>query len=148
MSRSGPWLLAAALACSVPLVAAQDTQYPPQNMLIPGPAAPRDFATWLADLQHWRRESLIRLGYDGAQYERPQLEWTQHSFIQPQMMVHERYFFDPVTLQYTVERYLRDLEQRFGGIDSVLLWQSYPNLGIDDRNQYDLLRDLPGGAAA
>ena len=148
MPRSGPWLLAAALACSVPLAAAQDTQYPPQNMLIPGPAAPRDFATWLADLQHWRRESLIRLGYDGAQYERPQLEWTQHSFIQPQMMVHERYFFDPVTLQYTVERYLRDLEQRFGGIDSVLLWQSYPNLGIDDRNQYDLLRDLPGGAAA
>jgi iron(II)-dependent oxidoreductase len=138
-------LLAVVLMCAVQVASAQDTQYPPQNMLIPGPASPRDFPAWLADLQHWRRESLIRLGYDGSQYERPELKWTQHSFIQPQTMVHDRYFFDPAGLKYSVERYLHDLEQRFGGIDSVLVWQSYPNMGIDDRNQYDLLRDLPGG---
>jgi hypothetical protein len=29
----------------------------------------------------------------------------------------------------------------------VLVWPTYPNMGIDDRNQYDLLADLPGGIA-
>lgn len=140
-------LLVAALIFAASAASSQDTQYPPQNMLTPGPASAQDFPAWLADLQHWRRESLIRLGYDGSQYERAELEWTQSSFIQPQMMIHDRYFFDPARLKYSVERYLGDLQQRFGGIDSVLVWQSYPNMGIDARNQYDLLRDLPGGLA-
>jgi iron(II)-dependent oxidoreductase len=35
-----------------------------------------------------------------------------------------------------------------GPIDAVLIWPVYPNLGVDDRNQFDLLRDLPGGVPA
>ena len=27
----------------------------------------------------------------------------------------------------------------------MLLWQGYPNLGLDDRNQFQLLESLPGG---
>ena len=57
-------------------------------------------------------------------------------------MVHERYFYDPAARRYTVDRYLNDLDQRYGGIDSVLIWHPYPNLGVDNRNQFDLLRDL------
>jgi iron(II)-dependent oxidoreductase len=92
-------------------------------------------------------EFLKRLGYDDAEYRRPELLWTQKSFMQPQMMVEDRYFYDPVTRKYTVDRYLDDLEKRYGGIDSVLVWHTYPNIGLDDRNQNDLLRDMPGGLA-
>jgi len=85
------------------------------------------------------------MGYGDAQYDRPELRWTQSSFIQPQMMAHDRYFYDPRIARYTVDRYLADLKKRYGGIDSVLIWPTYPNLGIDDRNQFDLIRDMPGG---
>ena len=46
---------------------------------------------------------------------------------------------------WTVDKYLDDVTERYGGIDSVLLWQAYPNIGIDDRNQFDMMTSLPGG---
>jgi formylglycine-generating enzyme required for sulfatase activity len=100
---------------------------------------------WLADLEHWRTERRIRIAYDPARYEMPALRWTQSSFIQPQMMVHDRYFYDPVAGRYTVGRYLGDLEKRYGGIDAVLVWATYPNMGIDDRNQLEMVESMPGG---
>ncbi len=110
-----------------------------------GPQQPADFDLWLAEIQRWRDEQKLRMGYDGSEYARPELQWTQRNFIHVLMLVEDRYFYDPTTRQYTVNRYLDDLEARFGGIDSVLIWPSYPNIGIDDRNQHDLLRDMPGG---
>src|SRR5258708_16345359 len=64
------------------------------------------------------------------------------------MMVEDRYFYDPLARKYTVDRYLDDLERRYGGVDSVLIWYVYTNIGIDDRNQTDLARHLPGGLDA
>jgi formylglycine-generating enzyme required for sulfatase activity len=100
---------------------------------------------WRAAMLSWRREHLMRMGYDGAGYARAELLWTQRNFVHTQMMVEDRYFYDPVAGRYTVDRYLDDLERRYGGIDSVLIWYVYPNIGIDDRNQTALARDLPGG---
>ena len=100
---------------------------------------------WIAELKDWRREHLTRIGYHDANYRRPELQWAQRNFVHAQMMVEDRYFYDPEADRYTVDRYLDDLQQRYGGIDSVLLWYVYPNIGIDDRNQFDLARDLPGG---
>ncbi|THD08160.1 formylglycine-generating enzyme family protein [Rhodanobacter lindaniclasticus] len=100
---------------------------------------------WVRELTDWRREHLVRIGYDDANYRRPELQWAQRNFVHAQMMVEDRYFYDPVAGKYTVDRYLDDLEARFGGIDSVLIWFVYPNIGIDDRNKTDLAHDLPGG---
>jgi iron(II)-dependent oxidoreductase len=107
--------------------------------------SPRQHEDWLADITHWRAERLIRIGYDGSRYDMPELKWTQSSFMQPQMMVQDRYFYDPVAGKYTVDRYLDDLQKRYGGIDAVLIWPTYPNMGIDNRNQHDMIRCMPGG---
>ena len=150
------------LAGAIALAAlAQDTQYPPKDEQIPAPdcmnlhvswdgvkQAPCSadaHKSWLKDLDHWAMEMRIRAGYDPARYQQPATRWAQTSFIQPQMMVQDRYFYDPVAGRYTVDRYLDDLEKRYGGIDSVLVWSTYPNMGIDDRNQLDMVASMPGG---
>src|SRR5690606_6640422 len=99
----------------------------------------------LVELRDCRRERRVLSGYDDANHRRPELQWAQRNIVHAQMMVEDRHFFDVETGQYTVDRYLDDLERRFGGLDSVLIWYIYPNIGIDDRNQFDLAHDLPGG---
>ena len=141
---------------------AQDSQYKPVNQQIPPPACltlkgaweggytPCTDVThqlWLTDVTHWRTERRIRIGFNDARYRLPALQWAQSAFIQPQMMVQDRYFYDPVAHKYTVDRYLDDLDKRYGGIDAVLIWPTYPNMGIDDRNQHDMIRSMPGGVA-
>jgi len=103
---------------------------------------------WLKDIRHWRDERKIRVGYDGSRYDDPAMKWTQRSFMQPQAMVHDRYLYDAESRKYTVEKYLNDVEKRFGGIDAVLIWPTYPNMGVDDRNQHDMIRSMPGGIEA
>jgi iron(II)-dependent oxidoreductase len=152
------------LVAAVTLAAlAQDTQYPARGQQIPVPdclnlhnvwdnvlaagCPPFTHERWLRDIQHWRSERRIRIAYDPTRYTLPALQWAQSSFIQPQMMVHDRYFYSPVAGRYTVDRYLDDLEQRYGGIDAVLVWATYPNMGIDDRNQLEMVQSMPGGIA-
>ena len=75
-------------------------------------------------------------------------------------MLHDKFLYDRKTGEWTPDRYLQDLNSRYpakrntlnlenlcryGGIDSVLLWQGYPNLGLDDRSQFQLLESVPGG---
>jgi formylglycine-generating enzyme required for sulfatase activity len=139
---------------------AQDTEYSPKDSLFSLPycadenwerhdqCSQGEIDAWRKDLMNWRDQTRDRVGYDDALYKRPEGLWAQSSFMQAQMMVEDRYFYDPVEQGYTVDRYLDDLEKRFGGIDSVLIWPSYPNIGIDNRNQFDLLRAMPGGVAA
>lgn len=106
--------------------------------------SPEEMQTWLNEMRGWRTNRHIRMGYSDEMYNVPALKWTQSSFIQPQMMMEDRYFYDPVAGKYTVDRYVDDTVKRYGGIDSILIWHTYTNIGVDDRNQYDLIRDMPG----
>ena len=56
-----------------------------------------------------------------------------------------RQFYDYRSGRYTVDDFLNEGEREFGGYDSIVLWQAYPRIGVDERNQFDFYRDLPGG---
>src|SRR4051794_20757443 len=93
----------AAMLCS--FAGAQDVVNNPKGEQIPGPQCsapsewnsakaricrPDEYTAWLADIRHWRSERRARIGFDASQYERLEFQWAQSSFIQPQMMVHDR----------------------------------------------------------
>jgi iron(II)-dependent oxidoreductase len=103
------------------------------------------FDDWIAGMRAWRTAQLASIHYDDSQYRRPELLWTQRDFVQPQVMVEDRFLYDAKSGKYTVDRLLGDLDRRYGGVDGILLWPVYPNIGIDNRNQWDLARDIPGG---
>ena len=144
MSTRSLFLLLAGLLLTGSVWAQMPTVKADREVLL-GPPTKEEATAWLDAMRHWREERLGKMHYSGAEYDRPALKWTQRSFIQPQMMVEDRYFYDPVAGKYTVDRYLDDLERRYGGIDSVLVWSVYCNIGIDARNQHDMVRALPGG---
>ena len=113
--------------------------------LLAGPEKPSDYKKWHAAMLSWREKIKDSLQYNGDNYKLKDLNWIQSSYIQTQMMVEDRYFYNPQTGKYTVDRYLNDLKKRYGGIDAVLIWPTYPNIGVDNRDQFDMFADMPGG---
>jgi len=111
-----------------------------------GPVNPSKRPDWLNSLKNVRTTFEKQHYWAGGVFD--EVNWTQTSYIQPQMHTYDRFFYDPKTKQYTVKKYLDDLNQRYGGIDSVLIWPTYPTIGIDDRNQFDYFRAMPGGLDA
>jgi hypothetical protein len=106
-------------------------------------AAPDDPAAWRAwrdALARWRERA--REGYDGSAYER--LEWTQSCFSVALVWLWDERLYDHAAQRFTPERLLDEGERDFGGYDGVVLWHAYPVIGIDERNQFDWYRDVPG----
>ena len=93
----------------------------PQDVLLAGPEDPGGTAAWLAGMKAWREERLKRLRFDSSEYSRPELAWTQRVFSQVQMLIWDRTFYDPDKREYTVDRFLADIESRLGPIDAVLI---------------------------
>jgi len=84
---------------------------------------------------------------DLSLYRRPDLAWVTRNFVCGFVMTNDRSFLDPAAAVYRVDDVCAEAEREFGGFDSVVLWQAYPRIGTDPRNQFDFWRDLPGGLA-
>ncbi|RCH83239.1 hypothetical protein CU098_007889, partial [Rhizopus stolonifer] len=113
---------------------------------VEGPASPRDYLDWLNSLRKWRLQQYEKEeSHVTSALDVPELHWVQTSYVQPHVMVNDLYLYDPVTNKYTVDRYLKDAEKRYGAIDSIVIWPTFPNLGCDSRNSEDYFRCLPGG---
>ncbi|CAO3690633.1 unnamed protein product [Rhizopus microsporus] len=122
-----------------------------KNHQVDGPSSPRDYLEWNARIRKWRLEQQAKkneYGQSTTGHDVPSLQWAQRSYAQHNVMLHDLFLFDPVTNTYTTDKLLKDIEERYGVVDSVVIWPSFPNLGCDSRNEEDYFRCLPGGTAA
>jgi formylglycine-generating enzyme required for sulfatase activity len=74
-----------------------------------------------------------------------QVPWDRRIRLEHFWFLYEKRYIDTEAHSFRVQRYLEDMRADFGGVDAACLWQSYPRLGLDHRNQFDYYRDLPGG---
>ena len=87
-------------------------------------------------------------GIDLSSYDREDLKWASRCFTLHLTFVWDRNFYDPDKNEYPLDSLLADGEREFGGYDGLLIWIHNPRFGIDQRNHFDCLRDLPGGLPA
>ncbi len=112
--------------------------------IIAAPEDPADWPRWRTVLAQWRAGATKRQGYSTAAYTAPEGRWAQRCFAVAQIWLWDELLYDVDGDRFTPQRLLDDAEARFGGFDGVVLWHAYPVIGIDDRNQWDFYRDVPG----
>ncbi len=113
--------------------------------ILPAPDDPALWPLWRDWLKQWRKDHREALNYDDKYYRDKAFAWVPSSLVSTKIMSWEMLFINPETGQYTVDKFLDYGEREYGGFDNVLLWQAYPRIGFDERNQFDFYRDLPGG---
>lgn len=105
--------------------------------------------TWQEGLRTMFQERLlydVEPGkFDNSLFEREDLKWVRHAYVAHLMQAWDNYLFDPDNNKYHLEDFLKQARAWYGGDDFTGIWPTWPSLGIDQRNQWDLFRDLPGG---
>ncbi|WP_128544142.1 formylglycine-generating enzyme family protein [Larkinella soli] len=80
-------------------------------------------------------------------FRRKDLEWIRHSYVMHLVMTWNHIYYDYKTGKFGLEKFLEKGRRLYGGDDVIGIWPTWPTLGLDQRNQFDLFRDLPGGTA-
>ncbi len=86
--------------------------------------------------------------FDNTLFEREDLQWVRHAYVAGLNFSWDRDFYDRDAGRYSLPQYLEEGERLFGGYDIYAMWPTWPRLGLDERNQWDLFRELPGGLPA
>lgn len=137
--------LSAASVQSKPPGLSKDGESPFDSDLIPAPDDPRAWPEFREKLAEWRVQKRAELRYDDTLYRRVDLSWAAQSFACCFVMMCDEQFYSPEKRGYLIPEWLETGELEFGGYDSLVLWHAYPRIGVDDRNQFDMYRDMPGG---
>jgi hypothetical protein len=87
----------------------------------------------------------IRSDFDFTFYKRPIQEKYRQRLISHFTFLYGFDIYDPKTNQFRLDEFLDEGELNFGGYDYMLLWHDYQRMGIDNRDQFDMYEDLPGG---
>ena len=115
--------------------------------LIPAPQDAQARAAFRDTLTRWRTATRARLNYDDSLYRRKEFAWVRTNYSCCFLMMLDETVYSPRQGRFTMEEFLDQGLREFGGYDSVVFWHAYPRIGLDDRNQFDFFRDMPGGLA-
>lgn len=78
-------------------------------------------------------------------FQRADLQWIRHSYLMTLLFAWDEQYRDRFKGEYSFEQFLARQRKLLGDYDVFMIWPTWPRLGIDDRNQFDLYRDMPGG---
>lgn len=81
-------------------------------------------------------------------YKRADLQWIKKAYVMHLMMAWDKDYYNSDTGRFNWQDFQEKGKELYGGDDVICLWPSWPTLGLDQRNQFDLYRDLPGGLSA
>ena len=87
---------------------------------------------WLSAMRTEKARRRVQFGMDGRVYT-GEYAWTSRNFVQAFVYAFDTRFYDVRANRYRLDAFLEDGRQRFGGYDSLLLWHSYTNIGVDAR---------------
>jgi|WetSurMetagenome_2_1015567.scaffolds.fasta_scaffold01464_14 gamma-glutamyl hercynylcysteine S-oxide synthase len=83
--------------------------------------------------------------FDNSLFGREDLAWIKESYLIILQMAWDRDFYDRLSGKYTYADVIKKGNELFGNIDVFGIWPTWPRIGLDQRNQWDMYRDLPGG---
>ncbi|MCE5174921.1 MAG: SUMF1/EgtB/PvdO family nonheme iron enzyme [Bacteroidales bacterium] len=83
--------------------------------------------------------------FDNSLLQREDLKWFRSCYAVNLMMTWDKHFYDYKDSSFHVKEHLDKMKKLIGGYDVYSIWPTWPALGMDQRNQWDMFRDLPGG---
>lgn len=88
--------------------------------------------------------------FDNRLFERKDLQWIRHSYVMHLMQAWDKFFYQenaalPLSQRFHLKEFMGRGKKLYGGDEVIGIWPTWPSLGLDQRNQFDLFRDLPGG---
>lgn len=129
---------------TVPLGVDADLSSLDDAKIFAAPADRADRPAWRTALHRWREQAGERLPDHTPRYGDPESAWAQSVRVVAQVWLWDELLYDAEIRAFTPDRLLDDARARFGGFDGVVLWHAYPVIGIDERNQWDYYRQVPG----
>ena len=100
---------------------------------------------WHAALKKCFQEKMLYevKNFNNKLYERDDLKYIRQSYTMHLMMAWEKNYYSDSS--YYFKDFLQNKQKLYGGDDIFTIWPTWPVLGLDQRTQWDLMGDLPGG---
>lgn len=83
--------------------------------------------------------------FDDTLFNREDLKWIRHAYALHTIMAWNHIYFDEYGKSSNLQSFLDRNHQLIGGNEAISIWPNWPMLGLDQRNQWDMFRSLPGG---